>query len=73
MFMIIYESFLSLWRRKFDPRPNHVGYLVEKVALEQGFFEHSSFPVSFNRPVLCIHIFFYHQLFLITETKNFFK
>jgi hypothetical protein len=47
-----------------------VGFLVEKVVLVQVLFEHSSFPMSFNKPILCIRIFLYHQPFIIPETKK---
>jgi len=32
------DSSLSIWKPGFDPRPVHMGFMVEKVALKQFFF-----------------------------------
>jgi hypothetical protein len=41
--LLYMKRFLSVWKTKFENRPIHVGFLVDKVALEKGFF--SSTPV----------------------------
>jgi hypothetical protein len=32
-----------LWRRGFSPKPDHVGFVVDKVALGQAFSEYFGF------------------------------
>jgi hypothetical protein len=32
------------WRAEFDPGSGQVGFVVDKVALEQVFFEYFGFP-----------------------------
>jgi hypothetical protein len=34
------------WRPKFSPRPVHVGFVVDKVAMGQIFYEYFSFLLS---------------------------
>jgi hypothetical protein len=37
MAQLVSHMFLTAERERFDPRPVHVGFLVDKVALEQIF------------------------------------
>jgi len=34
------------WKPTFSPRPVHVGFVVDKVAMGQNFYEYFSFPLS---------------------------
>jgi len=46
--------FSSLWRLGFNPRPAQVGFMVDKVALEQVFLPVLQFPsISIIPPMLC--------------------
>jgi hypothetical protein len=50
---------LSLRRPRFHPRPIHVRFVVDKVALAQVFLQVIRFsPVSFIAPLLCSDISF---------------
>jgi len=38
----------SLWRPGFNPRPDHVGFVFEKVALGQLFFGTAAYPSQYH-------------------------
>jgi hypothetical protein len=44
-------------RAGFEPRSGHVGFVVDKVSLEQDFSEYFGFPCQFSchRPLIIIH------------------
>jgi len=46
------------WRPTFSPRPVHVGFVVDKVAMGQIFYEYFSFPlsVSFHQCSILIYL-----------------
>jgi hypothetical protein len=57
---------LSLWMAGFSPRRDHLGFVVEKVALGWAFLKLLVLsPVSIIPPVLHTHSFIYHQCCII--------
>jgi hypothetical protein len=40
----------------FNPKPAHVGFVVDKVTLGQVFLEYFSFPLSFHQCSTFIHL-----------------
>jgi hypothetical protein len=46
------------WRPMFSPRPVHVGFVVDEVAMGQIFYEYFSFPLtlSFHQCSILIYI-----------------
>jgi hypothetical protein len=38
----------SLQRPRFDPKPVHVGYVMNEMAMEQVFFEYFGFPCKYH-------------------------
>jgi hypothetical protein len=46
---------LSLWRHRFTPWLVFVGFMVDKVAMRQVFYEIFGFPVSIIPPWLFIY------------------
>jgi hypothetical protein len=52
---------LETWRSSFKPRPVHVGFLVDTVALGQVFLQIiQSYHVRIIPPVFDFHSFIYH-------------
>jgi hypothetical protein len=52
-------------------RSDHVGFVVDKVALGQVFVRVLwCFPVSIIPPLLCIHSLFYRQCYIIKEADG---
>ena len=73
---------LSLRSTGFDPRPNNVGFLADRLTLENFFLIIYCFPVSIIPPVfhthsliiyLFIHSLIYHQRYVTAATESVFK
>jgi len=58
------DAGLPPWRRGFNPRALHVGFLVNKVALAQVFLEYFDFPV----PIIISSVLF--VTILIRRTRG---
>jgi len=43
------------WNRDFNPRPDHVGFLVNEVELEQDFLQPLLFSSASSGPSMHIH------------------
>jgi hypothetical protein len=51
----------------FDPRVVHAGFMVEQVALAQGFLQADlHYPANMVLPVLCVYILLTLTLYHIT-------
>jgi cyanate lyase len=55
---------------RLDPRQVHVGFVLDKMALEEDFLKElqSSPAVSITPPILHTHSLIYHQYNIITAT-----
>jgi hypothetical protein len=73
---------IYLWhyyRPGFDPRPGHVGFVVDKVALERVLSEYSGFPSQFsfhrllrihNQPIISPYIVSIQRASLNNQPKK---
>jgi hypothetical protein len=62
---------LETWRYRFNPRPVHMGFLVDRVVLGQVFLQIlQSSHVRIIPPMFHFHSFLYHLCYIILEIDS---
>lgn len=64
------HSSLSIWRPGFDPRPVHMGFMVEKVALKDFFLSTLFFPCIIAALLHILISFIYHWCCMSSNTES---